>query len=532
MNSKTPTAGTLEARPLYQLLLVALERKLSGTLVLESKDGAKNALTLVDGNVCKVKVASEVAKIGTVCIGAGLVTKGQLEKVLAASGPGLLGEALVQSGLIDAQQLQRVLEDQVLQQMEWLAKLPPDTVFGFYPNKDYLQQWGGDARTVDPLRVMWACVRASEIARSFVDNTLASLGDRPLRLHASSRVARFGFSKREQALVDVLRAKPQPAGTLLASGVVPAAEARRILIILILTRHIDLGVSMLPLGVAPRQRPLTSERPRHRIQRASMLSGAQKTPAEPSADETEARCQALRDEAEALLKSNYYDLLGVPSDAPVQVIQSAFLGKAKQWHPDKLDPTLSAVKPTVTKVFSKMTEAHQVLTHGEQRAEYDKVLEGDGAADEEHEEIQRVLKAASTFQKAEILVKRGEWDQAKEAAKKASEGDPEQAEYEALYVWLLAREIKNGKKDDYVQLVNRLVKAVKQQPNNTAVRLYRARVLKLAGMENEAMRDFRSVVEAQPHHVEAQRELRLHRMRTGPGESEEPGLFGRFFKKS
>ena len=149
----------------------------------------------------------------------------------------------------------------------------------------------------------------------------------------------------------------------------------------------------------------------------------------------------------------------------------------------------------------------------------------------EHAEVQRVLKAASTFQKAEVLVKRGDWEQAKEAARQAAEGDPDQAEYEGLYCWLLARDINSSDSSDYLPIIDRLVKAVKRQPNNVGVRLYRARVLKIAGMVNESMRDFKAVVEAQPHQVEAQRELRLHRMRIGSGESEAVGLLGRLFKK-
>ncbi len=533
MNSRNPTAGTLEARPLYQVLIAALDRGLSGTLVLEAKDRTKNAVTLVDGRVAKIKSATGVARLGTVCVGAGLVTKSQLEQVIAADEPDLLGEALVRAGLLDDDQLQHMLTEQVLQQIDWLAKLPPETVFGFYPNKDFLRQWGGPDRTIEPLQVIWACVRGSDLSRAFVDNTLASLGDSPIRLHPMSRVARFGFSKREQALVDVLRAKPQPVRSLLASGVVPPADARRILTTLILTRHVDIGANLPPVGVALLNRPVASERPRDLIQRTStMASTARRVTSEPAPDELKERRDALNSEAEALLNANYYELLGVPSDAPVAVVQSAFLGKAKQWHPDKLDPALSEAKPLVTKVFSRMTEAHQVLTQTGQRAEYDKVLAGNGVADEEHAEVQRVLKAASTFQKAEVLVKRGEWVQALDAAKKAAEGDPEQAEYEGLYCWLLARQINGGSKEEYLPIVERLVKAVKQQPNNVAVRLYRARVLKLAGLVNEAMRDFRSVVEAQPNHVEAQRELRLHRMRTGSQEAEDVGLFGRLFKKS
>ncbi|HOU94267.1 MAG TPA: hypothetical protein PLU22_24620, partial [Polyangiaceae bacterium] len=64
----------------------------------------------------------------------------------------------------------------------------------------------------------------------------------------------------------------------------------------------------------------------------------------------------------------------------------------------------------------------------------------------------------------------------------------------------------------------------------------------------QAMRDYRRIVELQPHHTEAQRELRLHKMRRGeagqpssshppsggkpaPRGATTPGFLGRIFKR-
>jgi curved DNA-binding protein CbpA len=223
----------------------------------------------------------------------------------------------------------------------------------------------------------------------------------------------------------------------------------------------------------------------------------------------------------------------VPAETATAQIRTAFLGRAKQWHPDKLDPELRASRDLVTKVFSRMTEAHQVLTNAEQRAEYDRMLAEPGDSPEEHAEVQKVLRAAATFQKAEVLVKRSEWTGALEAAKSAHEEDPEQAEYDALYAWLLARQLDANDTHGFAGPLQRLMRAVKAQPNNMRVRLYRARVFRAMGKVNEAMRDYRSVTDTEPNNVEAQRELRLHRMRTGPNPDEETsgGLFGKLFKK-
>src|SRR5690606_35878362 len=118
---------------------------------------------------------------------------------------------------------------------------------------------------------------------------------------------------------------------------------------------------------------------------------------------------------------------------------------------------------------------------------YDKLRADGGGSEEEQRKVQEVLRAASAFQKAEVLAKREDWEQAVKLAEQAYRGDPEQAEYGALYAWIAARQpdrAQNGMYDDLIEILHR---AVKQQRNNIRVRLYRASVLKLAGQYTEAM---------------------------------------------
>jgi curved DNA-binding protein CbpA len=211
------------------------------------------------------------------------------------------------------------------------------------------------------------------------------------------------------------------------------------------------------------------------------------------------------------------------------VIQSAFLQLAKQWHPDRLPSALSDLKPEVTRVFARMTEAHQILAHPKNRAEYDKLRSGGGNTDEEQAQVQEVLRAATAFQKAEVLARREDWAQALKWAEQAYRGDSEQAEYAALYAWVAARQpdrVQNGTFDDLIEILHR---AVKKQRNNIRVRLYRAAVLKMAGQSVEAMRDYKFIAETDPTNVEAQRQIRLHKMRRDS--SPPPGMLKRLFKK-
>ena len=229
----------------------------------------------------------------------------------------------------------------------------------------------------------------------------------------------------------------------------------------------------------------------------------------------------LRLELQALsarLSGTHYDVLGVTSDATPSVIQSAFFVLAKKWHPDRLRPEVSDLKDQAARVFSRISEASQVLSDATARKAYDESLAaGDGA--DEAEQVQKVLKATNAFQKAEVLLKRGNLALAEKEALLAFQSDPSQADHVALHVWIQAQ-----KPDaNLLDLAFQLEKAAKSEPNNLRVRWYRGQLLKRLGRMREALHDFRFIVERDPRHTDAHREVRLYAMRRGSKPSEPPG---------
>ncbi|XP_077433620.1 dnaJ homolog subfamily C member 4 isoform X2 [Vanacampus margaritifer] len=64
--------------------------------------------------------------------------------------------------------------------------------------------------------------------------------------------------------------------------------------------------------------------------------------------------------------SNYYDLLGVKSDATLEEIKNSFFDKSKKLHPDS-DPS----NPALHSQFVELNEAYRVLSKQHSRKEYD-----------------------------------------------------------------------------------------------------------------------------------------------------------------
>jgi curved DNA-binding protein CbpA len=239
---------------------------------------------------------------------------------------------------------------------------------------------------------------------------------------------------------------------------------------------------------------------------------------------------------------SYYELLGVPQDATASVIQGAFFQLAKAWHPDRLSAELDDMRELATRVFARMSEAHQLLTDPDRRREYDDVLKKGGVDPGELEQVQRVLGATTAYQKALVLLKRNSLQAAEQEARRALDGDPDQADYIGLLAWIEAAKTN----PDLERLLLDLDRAVDMEDNNLRVRWYRGQLLKRMGKESRALSDFRFILDRDPKHVDAQREVRLFEMRHGssrpkgeaaqrpstqPKDKGSTSMFGRLFKK-
>ncbi len=513
MSSPTPTtSGTLSKNPLPNLLLWLLERELSGTLVLETRGGQKSAVLFARGVPAKVRTSEAVIYLGRLLVERGLISPEAEAEALSrvAKERRLLGQVLVERGALRREQLTHALEEQVMRKLVWLFELPESTLFGFYEDVDYLQRFGAEGTPTPLLAAIWAGVRRAG-PDAQVAATLKQLGSKPLRLHPEASIKHFGLSPDEQSVVDVLRARPQPWEALAATGLLPAAQVERLIYLLCLSRHLDVGGRpILPQEAAPSSRPaehrvLPRRRGEHsaeppRVRQASL----------PGSDDVGDELERRFNEVD---QQNYYEILGVDPEASSAQIQTAFFQLAKRFHPDKISGSEEELKRRAGKVFARISEAHQVLSDEERRAEYGRLIREGGASPAEQEKVQAVLRAAQHFQKAEVLFKKREMTGAAQFARRAMEEDPEQVDYGAFHAWIsshLPERQESGQFDDLIAILER---AVEKEPENQRCRWYRGQLYKRVGDTRRALRDFRWLVDQNPNHVDAQREVRLADMR-------------------
>lgn len=584
-----PTAaGVLAKTPLAHLVVYCLDKKLRGALILrpEGEDDAARAdvITFLEGMPAKIKVSDPVEHLGRVLVELGAIDHGVYNESLLAlgRGEGLHGQILVRSGKLDAPGLEKGLRAQIARKLGHLFGRPPTTRFAYYENTDFLGRYGGpDLFPVDPAPIVWAGIRANPSA-AHVDAAFDKVISTPLRIRPGTETSRFEFTRAEQEVLTLLRSQPMTASDLANAGVADAKTVRCLVYGLLLLKRIETvsaaGRSIAPTSgapsgmvmpstaprtaspnqsVAPRTGPVTTIAPvsaepisanptsagvvsKVALSKTATAAGstvdARRSTAgasEPAKDA--ARRTEIRSKAAAIAKENYFEMLGIPQESSADDARNAYFQLAKRWHPDRLPVDLADLKDDVARVFANIAEAYQTLTDADRRLRYVQLLKQGGGTPEDQAEVQRVVEASNSFQKAEFFVNKGALSDAEPHANRAIELDPGDADHVALWCWIQANRSERRDAGRYEDLLAKLDKAIADAPRSERARFYRAMILKSAGRMGEAIRDFRDVADANPRHVEAVREVRLYSMRQDRDrKAKDDGnssLLGRFMKK-
>lgn len=76
------------------------------------------------------------------------------------------------------------------------------------------------------------------------------------------------------------------------------------------------------------------------------------------------------------MNENYYNILGVEQNAPLDEIKKSYKKLVKENHPDKFENASEEVKKEKTELFKKINEAYTILSDEKKRKEYDFSLSG------------------------------------------------------------------------------------------------------------------------------------------------------------
>jgi len=225
------------------------------------------------------------------------------------------------------------------------------------------------------------------------------------------------------------------------------------------------------------------------------------------ADETpEAQIERLSALLEKLGAADHFEAIGIErKTATAAEAKRNFFVLAKELHPDTVaDPAQAELREVKERLFARINEAAQVLGDDKRRKEYEDELEGK----KNSVDIARIFAAEENFQRAEIMIKARKYQEGLELIEKAISMNDQEAEF---YAWRgYARFLlSQDRKGIYEETAGDCRKAIKMVDKCVPAHLFLGHMSKVVGDSKLAKKCYQRVLELEPKHVEAQRELRL-----------------------
>ncbi|MFT5358392.1 MAG: curved DNA-binding protein CbpA [Polyangiales bacterium] len=398
---------------------------------------------------------------------------------------------------------------------------------------------------VDPLALVAASLRGG-MRDSIVESVLSKHGGKLLRIKPGTPIERFGFIKSELTFLEMFRAGPINVDTAMRTSA-SGKNARRVLYMLSIADAIDHfeGEVARPLTAEPAQpvsdRPYVSGRP---PSTTSTSSGSIRAPAPapvnfsaapssssgppapkgsippartPKRPEGLPKALDLRwDEvvsyASTIDEQNYFEMLGVTTNAGSEDIREAYFTKVKHWHPDRLPPELSPLRDMADIIFRHLTDAEKTLSDADQRKQYFTAVQDGGGTPQSDRKLNTLLMAALEFQKVQVLLRRKDYTTAEKIVRELIATVPDEADYQAALGAILWR--RDGVKSarEAMELTEL---ALGLHDTNERALMTKAQILLRQEKVEEAYDIFRLILKKNPRNVEAQRHLRLGTMRQG-----------------
>jgi tetratricopeptide (TPR) repeat protein/HD-GYP domain-containing protein (c-di-GMP phosphodiesterase class II) len=460
--SLEPTAhGSLETTPLAHVLVYMLDHALTGS-VLFNAPGGDHLVYFLNGVPAKARLSLEAVLIGEQLAAMGALRRDKVDDIAtAAQGLEVLyGEYCVGHSLVTRAVLAQALEHQLIGKIASLANLPPETDYAYFKDSNLLETWGGGELTLTgPLNAILAAVRVWH-DRARVRATLQRIGKHPLVFHEEADLETLRPTEIEQNVVDAIVTKQCSLPQLFEMRVADDDSVSSVVYALTVTRQLAFkGQKKGPMAARPRSMPEQaarapiSLRPVARARRSS----------QPHTGVANARSSA---------PPASYAAVARPLSAP----------------PEGVDVEIDLDSRARPRTAPKAAEPEQSNAF---------------------DDAERALEAMTNFRLAETALQRGDMQLAERLAQKAAEGDPSQGEYIALYAWVCAMGATPNKVNDAIDALSGVLR---DDPSCERALLYRGKLYKRANKTTEALRDFETVLKANPKHREAASEVRLLRM--------------------
>src|SRR5262249_47675157 len=144
---------------------------------------------------------------------------------------------------------ERIASLQLERRIAHLFGLPVATSFSYYDGHHALAEGAGPTCRGEVLRVLMCGLRVHPRAGMSLSRLMEKVNEVRLRMHPDAALDRFGWTDEEWKVATVVLDGQPTIVDLLASDVADSDTIRRVVYALLLTRQLDMGRKMPPLGV-------------------------------------------------------------------------------------------------------------------------------------------------------------------------------------------------------------------------------------------------------------------------------------------
>jgi len=498
-------SGQLSQKAAAALFVDLLRSRATGILTC-SYDGARRLVTFQQGMIRFAQSNLKAETVGAPQVSAGLIKQTSFDRAVAlAKQQGIaLHEALASARVLSPDQLKLALKQQTVDVCEGALGLR-DGEYRFEPKQAEALSAQPDLRQSPVPIILETAKRHGDAARSRkwledraqerinrspdLDRDLFALkaswpGEGITALAAGGRTVREVLARAKEAELPLLHALCQSGLVTLSGGAKPALKSE-------------------PAA-------------------AKAVAGEEDRGKAFNAQETAAR-RMLFGDADHLREASHYDVLGVQESAPVEEIKRAYFVAAKRYHSDSFSGLdLGSAQRVAEELFSRVNEAHSVLTDKEKKAEYDVFL--DRQRKGLPTDVAAILRAEGLFQKGEALFKMGRYEDAEVQFRDAIGLNHAEAEFHAYLGMTIFK--RTGKASDGLPHVD---KALELDGRLHSANVFCAQMLEAQGDLDGARNVLRKAIEKDPDFNQAKDELRRLRIKsTADGKG---GFLSRLLKK-
>ena len=234
---------------------------------------------------------------------------------------------------------------------------------------------------------------------------------------------------------------------------------------------------------------------------------------------------------DGLDEATHYVVLGVTQDAEADQIREAYFQLAKVFHPDRASALgLRDVVDKAEEIFTRVSEAHNVLSDDSSRTEYNEKLEGKDT----RSDVLNAVEAEFIFQKGVFHFRKKDYKSALRYFEEAYKLNAKEGEHLAYMAWSIYSDPSRDRMRTWDTVMDQMEKALTISPNSATCHYFMGELFAAKGDDRKALEYFDKTLEINPEHLEAERHFRLIKIRADKRKATKEkgkGLFHRMFAK-